>query len=604
MWHLKRLWIVSCCRRSWPPTPPIPSKVLRFNDIHGVRYTDYTYLPRFQDCADFTLVQRVVPKTRESSLNCKYYIFNAPHSERHNARQHPKTNYAEEISRNAGLPLFSPASQFYRLVSDPTAGPGVSPVVVNGWIGYLGLGSSIIEVHSSNCRRQDRAMFRSSASLMAEDVTVRCRVRKLPSVDGGAMKPYRLSPKSFGEDIPVIEMTCTMRNWESGEPRKSLRSSFSLSNQDVNVRTMSNSKLFHSDSAIQTTAVEGPELLFIPTFDLSPSKPPRSSSNGPFHSSRRISPMALQPYSIPVEEILQVTMEVSAGGSPSARTVSNGLDSTRKIQVTTISLGCYDIDCLTTNGHDIVLAFLQGALPSERIVRNETANSALRQSHRSRRFLLDHVGERGVPSTDSLESSVHSSSVLDIDTLQAKHLKGRAEAETWYEKLQRRVGHIVSTVSDQWSNGSFCDACCQPNGLSSQNAQPAPDGVASAPSPTTSPYRTSRRIQPYPKNAPWTPTRNGFSKSNIPKPKASSPSRAVANMTKCFYNDLEIDDSVTECSVRPTPTRDDVRRIPPQLPTNQHRSAVPQIMAAKRPIQHMPSGLSVEPDPYDVESVR
>lgn len=448
-------------------------------------------------------------------------------------------------------------------------------------------------------------MFRSSASLMAEDVTVRCRVRKLASADGGAMKPYRLSPKSSEEDRPIIEMTCTMRNWESGEPRKSMRNSFSLSNPDINVHSMSNSKLFHSDSAIQTAAIEGPELLFTPNFDLSPSKPPRSSGNGPFHSSRRVSPMALQPYSIPVEEILQVTMDVTMDGSPSPRTASKGQDPTRRIQVSTLSLGSYDIDCLTTNGHDIVLAFLQGALPSERIVRRELSSSALRQSRRSRRFVSDHAGKGGVPSTDSLESSVHSGSVLDIDTLQAKHLQGRAEAETWYEKLQRRMGHIVSTVSDHWSNGSFCDACCQPDGVSPQNSPPALDGNKAAPSPSSSPYHVSRRIQPPPKTAPLTPTRNNkISKSHVPKPTTSSPTRGVSASTKSFYNDLEIDDSATECSSRLTPTRGGARGIPPHLPTNHHRTTVPQSMYAKRPIQHMPSGLSVEPDPYDVESVR
>jgi hypothetical protein len=443
-------------------------------------------------------------------------------------------------------------------------------------------------------------MFRSSASLMAEDVTVRCRVRKLASIDGGAMKPCRLSAKSSKDDVSIIEMTCTMRNWEHGEPRKSLRSSFSLSNPDVMLNTMSNSKLFHSDSAIQTAAIDGPELLFTPTFDLSPSKPPRSSSNGPFHSSRRISPMALLPYSVPVEEILQVTMDATAGGSPSARTASNGQDSARRIQVTTVSLGCYDIDCLTANGHDIILAFLQGALPSERIVRRESSNSPLRQNRRSRRLVSEHA-ENGVPGTDSVESSVHSGSVLDIDTLQAKHLQGRAEAETWYEKLQRRVGHIVSTVSDQWSNGSFCDACCQPNGLSPQSSPRAlDDAEAALISSASSPFRTSRRIQPPTKNVPLTSSRHG------PPPLTSSPARVGSTMTKCSYNDLEIDDSVTECSVRPTPTRNGVTGIPPHLPTNQNRTAraESQIMAAKRPIQLMPSGLSVEPDPYDVESVR
>ena len=438
-------------------------------------------------------------------------------------------------------------------------------------------------------------MFRSSAALMAEDVTVRCRVRKLATSVESGTKAYRLSTKSsFEDDSSIVEMTCTMRNWENGsngEMRHSLRNTFSLSNPEIPIHTMSNSKIFHSDSALKTSGMDGPELLFTPAYDLSPSKPPRST-NGSVLSSRRISPSALEPYTIPVEEIVLVTCDATAG-TPSARSASSKCPNNTRIQVSTVSLGCYEVDCLTSNGHDIVLAFLQGALKPERIERRENKSSSLRKSRHSQRFVSDHVSGEA-PSMDSLESSVHSSSVLDIDALQAKHLKGRAEAETWYEKLQRRCGLILSNVSDQWSDGSFCDACCQPSGHSSHDPTTkdgADTGLPSSPT-ASSPYRTSRRIQPIPLNV-TTPPRNSLSGRRHGLTQASL-SHGISDKAKSLYNDLEIDDSVTECSPRPTPTRN--AGIPPHLPHNS--------LTLKRPIRHMPSGLSVEPDPYDMESVR
>ena len=227
---------------------------------------------------------------------------------------------------------------------------------------------------------------------MAEDVTVRCRVRKLSSnvINGdGTINIRTVSPRKLNNNVDnaatIIEMTCTMRNWDTSQHQQSssrnmmLRNAFSLSNPDMatadtNTMSESSSKMFHSDSAIDmrdTNGINsksqlptGPELLFTPTYDVSPSKSTR------LHVSRRISPVSLQPYSIPVNEILLVTYDI-ANKSDHERTVSH-----TKMHITTLSLGHYDVDCVTSNGHDIVLAFLQASLPQERMVRDESRSSS------------------------------------------------------------------------------------------------------------------------------------------------------------------------------------------------------------------------------------
>lgn len=93
----------------------------------------------------------------------------------------------------------------------------------------------------------------------------------------------------------------------------------------------------------------------------------------------------------------------------------------------------YEIDKLNINGHGILWAFLNNSLPPK-YVHNEIPLN---------------------PST----SSVHS--CLDIDTLQARHLKDRAENETWPEKVSRRFGRVVANLSELSS--TLCDSACGRN---------------------------------------------------------------------------------------------------------------------------------------------
>jgi hypothetical protein len=483
-------------------------------------------------------------------------------------------------------------------------------------------------------------MFRSSASLMAEDVTVRCRVRKLSSnnVNGDGSIQISNAPQHLNKDVDnatsIIEMTCTMRNWDTDFYGKSssnrsgtshhqqsssrnmlLRNAFSLSNPDLRMDTNAtneSSKMFRSDSAIDTRDTTksnqtGPELFFTPTFDVSPSKSTR------IHVSRRISPVSLQPYSVPINEILLVTYDI-------ANNSDHELGRT-KLHITTLSLGHYDMDCITSNGHDIVLAFLQASLPQERIVRDEnkcnsTSKSSQspqksnRSTHKSKRKSggMTNGTTDEIPSVNSTNSSI-ASSCFDIDALQAKHLAGRAEAETWYEKIQRRYGHVVSNILEQF------DTCC--NNTTSQQRYPSAKA-----SETTIIKQSAERLE---ESKPHTASgRNTKPKSSVP-----SPTPCMSNgITGCFYGELEMDDNATDCSIlnnsppglshrhqnaalptnsSPRPPKHNNHKntntgSSPQRYNNHHPSQSQQHQQIR--ISHMPSGLSVEPEPFDTESVR
>jgi hypothetical protein len=476
-------------------------------------------------------------------------------------------------------------------------------------------------------------MFQSSISLMAEDVTVRCRVRKLSlDINNG---DSNIKSRKSGDQSTIIEMTCTMRNWDvdgfgsrNGRTQRnkklhqqpssrnlSLRNVFSLSNPEISMNmSTSQSKLYLSDSAIDVHSKEnaedvaycGPELYFTPTYDISPSKSSRVSLR-----SRQISPLSMQPYSVPVEDIILVTYSISnnsnGNGRSSNRTTTFVTPSNTKLNITTISMGQYDIDCITANGHDIVLAFLQASLSPERIVREKPVTSPkVNGSHHvptgnSNKSTLNDNDDK-IQSELSTNSSV-TSSCYDIDALQAKHLAGRAEAETWYEKLQRRVGHIISNVSEQFTNGTFCDDCCNST-VQHQNQHP------------TSPVGGARNMS-Y--------TNEKIATNSIQLKSKRSSSNAIFN--GCFVNELEIDDNETDSSIRYSPARyypnqqqqhtTKTSKSHPLLPPTHNNESIrkqsivngtslkhQQHQQQQIRIAHMPSGLSVEPDPYDLESVR
>lgn len=106
-----------------------------------------------------------------------------------------------------------------------------------------------------------------------------------------------------------------------------------------------------------------------------------------------------------------------------------------KLSITTMKDGSFELGCLTANGHDILLAFLQASVPADR-------------------FCVSQVETY----QENLQSASSVASCLDFDTLQDRHVQNRANAETWNEKLSRRFGRIVHNVAEL--SETFCDATC------------------------------------------------------------------------------------------------------------------------------------------------
>lgn len=268
-------------------------------------------------------------------------------------------------------------------------------------------------------------------------------------------------------------MTCTMRNWE-------------YSNQSRRTSFASRNRLHPPFSMVREDhqqVIHSPELLLTPIIEYITNR-----DDSPVRSRHRISSIKVgpennqcTPYSIAIADIIVVN------------TSSSSL-----IQITTLSSGFFEFKFLSANGHDILKAFLQASLDPERIVDDSDNNS---DNHHH-----DPVKTSG--------SSV--TSCLDIDALQARHLRGRAAAETWPEKISRRIGHICQNLSEMSS--TLCDkACC-----------PMEEGAI-----------------------------------------------VEGNTIQC--HELEIDDNTTDCSFKNLQQRETTECNRPDL-------------------QHLPSGLSVEPE--------
>jgi hypothetical protein len=165
------------------------------------------------------------------------------------------------------------------------------------------------------------------------------------------------------------------------------------------------------------------------------------------------------------------------------------------VYVTTFSYGMLEFQCQHQNGVDIFMAFLKASVPPERVLdragrdeRRGGLGGGSRDSYDSATTASDD-GEDGAGNAGSqrrkgragrarrgegsrrgdngptIRSSSSVTSCLDVDAFTAAHLRGRAEHETWPEKVTRRVGHVVNSLSDLSAaccDGSWCGGLLQP----------------------------------------------------------------------------------------------------------------------------------------------
>lgn len=205
------------------------------------------------------------------------------------------------------------------------------------------------------------------------------------------------------------DIACVLRNWGCQIPAKS-----SASRLDSSSQRLIGTEKHH----------QGPELVLTPiqtVLFMRDETPMRRNR-------RRVVPneKALPSYSIPMSDILVV------------ETYGDHDAATRyKLNVTTLSLGYFEFDGVTRNGHDILMAFLKASVDPERIIHED-------------------LGDDTIQSQSSQSLGVDS----DVDTLNARQIKSQVDRETWSEKLSQRVGKVVHSLEEM--SGSFCDvACCR-----------------------------------------------------------------------------------------------------------------------------------------------
>lgn len=279
-------------------------------------------------------------------------------------------------------------------------------------------------------------------------------------------------------------MTCTLRHWENSNGHSA--TNFLTATRSGLMRASSSQRSFsimdqsnhnnNSTSLTDTSQHYGPELLLAPVAkpdffqNTCSSAPPRDDVHTTCRPRRRpsmrdyymqhqdetavsfghVTPSTLA-YSIPLSDVMVVETYNVRYGSP-----------LHKLTVTTISYGVFEFHCHTSNGHDVLLAFLQTSLAPERILDGSTGGAV------GHRRSCSHGG-RSRSNTPNDPTTIHTSpshstvsSCLDVDGLTERHVRGRMENETWPEKISRRVGRVVHSLHEL--SASLCDAavCCHP----------------------------------------------------------------------------------------------------------------------------------------------
>lgn len=248
-----------------------------------------------------------------------------------------------------------------------------------------------------------------------------------------------------------------MRNWEQAH-QSSRHHAFYHSKRSSPLISSSTSREVPNSSTTRSSALlppenVGPELLLTPVVeyltnhrDDSPARPFARRRSNSTQSSGNNTPPPAPPvqYSIPLSDIMVVETYNARYSAPS-----------NKLTVTTVSLGVFEFDCHTSNGHDILLAFLQASLAPERI--------------------LDGSVMTCDGSLPCVEQSASSGSCLDVDGFTARHVRGRLESETWPEKISRRMGKVLNSMEE--ITGAFCDAatCCNQSQSRTSSARQQPE---------------------------------------------------------------------------------------------------------------------------------
>ena len=105
-----------------------------------------------------------------------------------------------------------------------------------------------------------------------------------------------------------------------------------------------------------------------------------------------------------------------------------GANDSHRANITTMSHGYFEFTLESRNGQEVLLAFLKANLPKDRVMDGNLPRS---------------------PSQISQSTRSSASKSFDVEAFTARRMAERVENETFGEKLQRRLGKVVSSLEDR-----------------------------------------------------------------------------------------------------------------------------------------------------------
>jgi len=247
--------------------------------------------------------------------------------------------------------------------------------------------SSLIQCYFYCILSFPHTMIRSSASLTADDVCIPCRVRRSPTCN---------TPE--WDDLTL--MVCTMRQWNP--------STFKANKSDT---------FLHHDAPH-----DGPELILrvdgLQLWDTSQSNSTRINS----FDKRKIWAELKRPENDVVEPVRIPCNDIQ---------LCQGAE---EMLFFTLKSGAYlEVSFSSRNAHDVLVAFLEAALPPERMERH-----------------------CNVPTVDGCGTAES----FDVEMLTASRMRERLQGESWREKARRKVTHVANRVAEL--SAAFSERACAP----------------------------------------------------------------------------------------------------------------------------------------------
>jgi hypothetical protein len=151
---------------------------------------------------------------------------------------------------------------------------------------------------------------------------------------------------------------------------------------------------------------------------------------------------------IAVRDIVMIsTTGGGIGGGTESSNSNNNKDPSElnRIHITTTSSGLFELTTDSTNGREVVIAFLKASMPKERVVMGNPdggATSAVGGEGTRRDLATSRTRSGSTQHTQSSRSS------FDVEAFTATRMSERLKSESLTEKVQRRIHRFVTSLDE------------------------------------------------------------------------------------------------------------------------------------------------------------